>query len=618
MTDQQTSIPRSDSGSRNLRFLVYSAIIAAIVSESLLPGLLNAQAFQGYTLYSKMDSKNTYLLNMNNAVAHSWSHVRSGGYSCYLLSDGSLLRPALSTNSNLNGGGQAGIVERVSWTGTTLWEFTYSSNTYRTHHDLEPMPNGNVLCIAWEVKTAAQCVAAGLDHSATLWFDHIIEVQPTGPTSGNIVWEWHGWDHLIQDYSSSKANYGVVGDHPELLDINAGYVNSGDWMHINAVSYNPTLDQIVISSHFLNEVYVIDHSTTTAQAATHTGGNGGKGGDFLYRWGNPANYRAAGTKVFDVVHCAWWVPTGLSGAGDIMAFNNRQTTGQSMIVQITPPPGYSYTPNTAWGPASPTWSYTASGFFSNHLGGNQRLPNGNTIIAEATSGYLFEVNSAGAVQWSYQTTGQIPRVLRYDPNYPGLSALVDVEMMAFEANPNGDIVDLTWTVASETSNEGFEVQRSLDGGQIWAAIGFVPGRGTTNTSHDYSFSDSVTTSMRSVSIVSYRLRQVDTDGSETFTKAVDVAIDAAPLALRLMRNYPNPFDYSTTVDYYLAKDAMVSLKVYDMHGREVATLADAEITAGSHSVKWDPRDAPAGMYLCRLISGNDVRTMRIVYMGPGK
>jgi hypothetical protein len=593
----------------------HSAVITAIIAGILLPAIATSQAFPGYTLYSKSDSKNTYLLDMSNSVVHSWSHATSGGYSCYLLSDGSLLRPALSTNSSLNGGAAAGKVQRVSWTGTTLWDYTYSSSTYRTHHDIEPMPNGNVLCIAWEVKTAALCVAAGLDHSASLWPDHIIEVQPTGTTSGNIVWQWHAWDHLIQDYNASKANYGVVGDHPELLDINAGYVNSGDWMHINGISYNPTLDQIVISSHNLNEIYVIDHSTTTAQAASHSGGNSGKGGDFLYRWGNPANYRQAGTRIFDVVHCAWWVPAGLPGAGDIMAFNNRSTTGQSMIVQITPPSGYSYTPNTAWGPASTSWSYTASGFFSTHLGGNQRLPNGNTLIAESTAGYLFEVNSAGVVQWSFQASPDIPRALRYDPNYPGLSALFDVEMMAFNATLDGDMVDLTWIVASETSNQGFEVQRSLDEGGIWTAIGFVPGRGTTNTQHGYSYSDSVTSSMRSASIVSYRLRQVDADGSETFTKAVDVAIDAAPLAMRLLRNYPNPFDHSTTVEFYLAKDAPVSLKVYDMHGREVATLADAEITAGSHSVTWNPRDAPSGMYLCRMISGNDARTMRIVYLG---
>ncbi len=75
--------------------------------------------------------------------------------------------------------------------------------------------------------------------------DHIIEVQPTGPTSGTIVWEWHVWDHLIQDYDSSKANYGVVGDHPELVDINYVTSTQQDWMHTNSIDYNEKFDQIL-------------------------------------------------------------------------------------------------------------------------------------------------------------------------------------------------------------------------------------------------------------------------------------------------------------------------------------------------------------------------------------
>ncbi|MBK9404677.1 MAG: aryl-sulfate sulfotransferase [Ignavibacteria bacterium] len=125
---------------------------------------------------------------------------------------------------------------------------------------------------AWEVKTSAQAIAAGLNHSASIWPDHIIEVQPSGTTGGTIVWKWHAWDHLIQDYDPTKANYGVVANHPELLDINVSSTASGDWMHVNGISYNADLDQIVFSSHNLDEFYVIDHSTTTAEAASHTGG----------------------------------------------------------------------------------------------------------------------------------------------------------------------------------------------------------------------------------------------------------------------------------------------------------------------------------------------------------
>lgn len=384
---------------------------------------VRSQPYPGYTLYTS-GSSTTRLLDLNNNIVKSWSHTRSGGYSVYLLRNGDLMRPALSTNSNINGGAAAGIVQKYSWGGALIWEYTYSSNLVRTHHDICPMPNGNVLLIAWEVKSAAEAVAAGLNHSATIWPDHIIEVQPSGSTGGTIVWKWHFWDHLIQDYDPTKANYGVVADHPELLDINVGSAGSGDWMHINGISYNQQLDQIVISSHELDEVYVIDHSTTTQEAAGHTGGRYGKGGDILYRWGRPSNYRAPGPQIFNVVHCSVWIPDSVPGGGHIMAFNNREGTNSSMVVEIEPPTDsagfYSYTPGTAYGPATHLWGYSASGFYSNHLGGCQRLPNGNTIISESTSGNLFEVTATGDIVWSFSPGGQIVRVLRYGFDYPGL------------------------------------------------------------------------------------------------------------------------------------------------------------------------------------------------------
>ncbi|HAY35015.1 MAG TPA: aryl-sulfate sulfotransferase [Ignavibacteria bacterium] len=382
-----------------------------------------SQPYPGYTLYTASSTR-TNLLDLNNNIVKFWTHTRSGGYSVYLLRNGDLMRPAASTGSPINGGAAAGIVQKYSWSGSLIWEFTYSSNTYRTHHDICPMPNGNVLLIAWEVKTAAEAVAAGLNHSAVIWPDHIIEVQPSGSNGGTIVWKWHFWDHLIQDFDSTKANYGVVADHPELLNINEGSAGSGDWMHINGISYNERLDQIVISSHELDEIYVIDHSTTTEEAAGHTGGRYGKGGDILYRWGRPSNYGAPGPQIFNVVHSGSWVPDSVPGGGNLMAFNNREGTNASMVVEIIPPQdslGFFYlAPGTAYGPATHTWSYSASGFYSNHLGGLQRLPNGNTMISESTSGNLFEVNSAGNIVWNFSPGGQIVRVLRYGFEYPGL------------------------------------------------------------------------------------------------------------------------------------------------------------------------------------------------------
>src|SRR5262249_3692287 len=97
-----------------------------------------------------------------------------------------------------------------------------------------------------------------------------------------------------------------------------------DWTHVNAVSYNAKYDQVMISVREFNEIWILDHSTTTEQAASHTGGRSGKGGDLLYRWGNPRAYRAGSTgdqRLF-AQHDAHWIPDGLPGAGHLLVFNN--------------------------------------------------------------------------------------------------------------------------------------------------------------------------------------------------------------------------------------------------------------------------------------------------------
>ena len=156
-----------------------------------------------------------------------------------------------------------------------------------------------------------------------------------------------------------------MGDHPELADINIIGGNR-DWLHTNSIDYNPALDQIVVSLAHAGEIWVIDHSTTTAEAAGHTGGNSGKGGDLLYRWGNPANYDRglpADRRLFSQ-HDARWIEPGLVGAGNIMFFNNGggRPEGQfSTVDEIAPPVdasgNYTLAAGSAFGPSELAWSY---------------------------------------------------------------------------------------------------------------------------------------------------------------------------------------------------------------------------------------------------------------------
>jgi Ca2+-binding RTX toxin-like protein len=353
-----------------------SAVLAQSLSLETLEGRLlltgqtvglmqydMAQAFDGYNLLAPSASTTTYLLDMEGRVVHTWdSGFRTN--SNYLLEDGSLLRTAQlpSTSQTMNAPGAAGRIERISWDGELIWYFELNEASgqdgdFRLHHDIEVLPNGNILAIAWERLTTQTALDQGRDPGLFddtdrgIWPDAIIEIQPDleAGFGGEIVWSWHVRDHLIQDVDPGKANFGVVADHPKLIDFNDVSTGIGagnpvpDWNHFNSVQYDPEFDQIVISSREQNEIWVIDHSTTTEEAASDSGGNSGKGGRLLYRWGNPEAY-GRGTRDDQQLffqHDAQVIDEGLNGAGNILIFNNgwdrQDGSNFSEAVEIVPP-----------------------------------------------------------------------------------------------------------------------------------------------------------------------------------------------------------------------------------------------------------------------------------------
>ncbi len=437
-----------------------------------------AGATRGYVLYSPLLSTTTYLVDTQcGRVVHTWASEFPPGASVYLLQNGHLLRPARDPALPFfTGGGQGGRIQELTWNGELVWDFVLGSRQQMQHHDIEPLPNGNVLAIVWERRSRDQAIQAGripeLVPEQGLWPDCVLEIEPLPPTGGRVVWEWHAWDHLIQEIDPARANYGTVSDHPELIDINGGqgprrfteevmdrlralgYVVRGatsadlraDLLHTNSIAYDPRLDRIALSVFHFNEVWVIDHGTTTREAAGHAGGRAGRGGDLLYRWGNPRSYgrgTAAQQRLFGQ-HDARWIPAGLPGADNLMVFDNgagRPAGDYSAVLEIQTPLDaagrYPIGPHAPFGPGGPAWVYTApdkSSFFADFISGAHRLPSGNTFICSGPTGLLFEVTPGGDVVWSFHNpfTGDAPnpagdppysvfRATHIPPDHPALA-----------------------------------------------------------------------------------------------------------------------------------------------------------------------------------------------------
>ncbi|MCA8944251.1 MAG: aryl-sulfate sulfotransferase [Planctomycetes bacterium] len=397
---------------------------SAVMAQAPAPGL---------RLYAPFGTFDTYLIDTNDQVVHTWTDTNTVGASVYLEDDGTMLRTVFLPGGP-RVGGAAGGLRRFALDGTKTWDFRRGDLTTWSHHDVAPMPNGNVLMTVWERLTAADAIAAGRNPlllGSNDWLpDAVIEVQQTGPTSGTVVWEWRVMDHVVQDFDPTQSNFGVVASHPELIDVNYPQVilGDGEFNHINSIDYDPKNDVILLGTPFQNEIWIIDHSTTTAEAAGHTGGNHGRGGDLLYRWGNPQAYRR-GTPADQQLyfqHGAEFIQPGRPGAGNVILFNNRagalQGQSYSSAVEIVLPATFQLPAGQAFGPVAPVWEYTdpiPSDLYSPIVSSAERLPNGNTLICSGfQAGYTFEVDPAGNKVWEYLPTLPYPN-LTFQASYVG-------------------------------------------------------------------------------------------------------------------------------------------------------------------------------------------------------
>ena len=188
-----------------------------------------------------------------------------------------------------------------------------------------------------------------------------------------------------------------------------------------------------------------------------------------------------------------------------------------------------------------------------------------------------------------------------------------IELTAFSAKQSGSKIDLTWQTKTEVHNYGFNVERKISSqnlakGSEWQKIGFVPGNGSSNSPKEYSFIDNNPVGGKMV----YRLKQLDTDGKFTYSDEQEVNI--IPTEYKVYQNYPNPFNPSTTINFELPENNLVSLKVYDILGKEVATLLNEEKTAGYYNIQFSALglDLSSGIYIYQLRAGNFVQTKKMI------
>ena len=395
----------------------------------------------GYVLIEPAYVKPLFLVNNDKEIIATFENDY---FSFTLLQDdGSRLASSIvSENVFQFGGGQRGCLEEYAADGSLNWRVRLATENYIQHHDMVKLDNGNVLTIVWERVPAAQAVALGRNpehvaENGDFWFDGIIEFNPM---TAEIVWEWSMRHHVIQDFDPGKPNYGVVAEHPEKLDINAvhfnmdGSVNS-DWTHVNAMDYDPELDQIIFSSNYLSEVYIIDHSTTPYESQ-------GDKGDFLWRWGNPANYARGSEedrRLFNQ-HDVQWIRPGLDGAGEIMIYNNGdgQLRPYTTVVQFAPEMNadgsYVLGEGEPYGPEELTWEYNPpeeEKFLSFFISGAQRLPNGNTLVNQGAGAKVREVTADGEIVWEYTYKDQTDaphmlfRAYRFPEDHPAITAILE-------------------------------------------------------------------------------------------------------------------------------------------------------------------------------------------------
>ena len=313
------------------------------------------QAYRGYTLVTNLNGQESRLIDMEGRICHTWRSSQGIGYS-YLLPNGNLLLrtgPAAEETSFLERpemellprGGRtvAGAILELDWDSNVVWEYRYPL----LHHDFERLPNGNTLVLTWELipEEISQRVKGGHDddESGGMLGDVVREITP----AGDVVYEWTSWDHL--DFDEDRICF-LEGRE--------------EWTHQNALNVTHDGD-LLVSFRQTDTIGIVDKAS----------------GEFTWKWGRG-----------NISHQHH--PTMLTN-GNVLLFDNgphKRGVTHSRVIEVNPSTN------------EVAWQYRGDppiSFYSYHISGAERLPNGNTLICEGAPGRLFEVTPVGEIAWEY-------------------------------------------------------------------------------------------------------------------------------------------------------------------------------------------------------------------------
>lgn len=407
--------------------------------------------YEGYLLWHQADELKqdvdniSFLADSEGNVVHTWPTDLTGmGAPAYLLENGLLLRAGIKKSSpkrkRLGPVASTTTVQMVEASGKVVWEYNvFQEENMLLHHDLLPLPNGNILLTTYEAIPAAKAKSMGWESRKKdkVWSDCIIELKPDLVNGGGeIIWKWSFADHIIQDKYPAAQNFGVIGEHPEKIDPNypKNYAPRGDVrQHINSLDYNAELDQILFGSFIYNEIWIIDHSTNTAEAASSKGGRSGKGGDLLFRYGNPEVYDMGTPKdrIFLKQHDANWIKPNLPGAGNILVLNNNTVIKRgardnaeagrlSQVYELRLPIQSDGNYHRSEGKpfeVETILRWEDSNFYAAFQGGARRLPNGNTLLTDTVNKLVLQVNAKGEIVAEYKGVAPAYKTFMYDAAY---------------------------------------------------------------------------------------------------------------------------------------------------------------------------------------------------------